>query len=147
MHPVLFQLHTPFGNHPIYAYGLMLGLAVLAGWYVMHLAARRLRIDERVVENAYAFGALAALVGGRLAYVAANRAAFPTLLDALMPMHGGLLGPGAFAAGALAAHLVARRAGVSSLLHVRVRLRHTPRFERAEVAHSDGYVSAVQRSA
>jgi phosphatidylglycerol:prolipoprotein diacylglycerol transferase len=115
MHPVLFHLHTPWGQHPVYAYGVMLGLAVIVGWYAVHRMARRLGIDDATIEDSYAASIVAALVGGRVFFVIANRHEFASFGEMISPSHGGLLAPGAWLAGTLAVVVIARRRGERAL--------------------------------
>lgn len=115
MHPVLFELTTPWGERPVYSFGLFLGLAVLLGWYTLRRAGREHALDEVMLENAYAATVLAALLGGRIGYVFSNPRAFPTFLSALSPSRGGLLASSAILFGLVAALVVARRSGARPL--------------------------------
>ncbi|MGD8863845.1 MAG: prolipoprotein diacylglyceryl transferase [Myxococcales bacterium] len=70
MHPVLFTIPTPWGEQPIYSYGLMLGLSLVLGWQlVARVAARVDGLDEDEVGNAYFVAAVCGLLGARLLYV------------------------------------------------------------------------------
>jgi phosphatidylglycerol:prolipoprotein diacylglycerol transferase len=78
MHPVLFTIPAPWGEQPIYSYGLMLGLSLVLGWQiVVRVAARVDGLDEDEVGNAYFVAAVSGLLGARLLFAALN----PELLE------------------------------------------------------------------
>lgn len=114
MHPILFHLPTPWGPQPIFAYGLMLSLSILAGWLLtVRLAARRDGLPEDAVSTACLLAALAGLLGGRLLYVAVN----PMLLEEggtrwYQLTSGGSMAFGGFFAGLLAVAVYARLKGL-----------------------------------
>lgn len=113
MHPILFTLRLASHDVPIYGYGTMLGLALLAGWYAAVRAARRLPLDSVTAGNIYAAVLLASLFAARVGYLLANVRSFDSFADALSPSHGGLLGLGAVVGGLTAGAYVARRLELS----------------------------------
>lgn len=109
MHPILFQLPTPFGPLPVYAYGTMLGLSILLGWYAMRTAGRRYDLDPDVAGNAYALAVFLALVGARLGFALADRSLLRPASELFSPAHGGLALTSGLLAGGLGLALLARR--------------------------------------
>jgi phosphatidylglycerol:prolipoprotein diacylglycerol transferase len=100
MLPVLFTLETPWGALPIYAYGTLLGVALIAGYHwVLWLGARRGELDQARLSSATLWAALAGLCGARLLYVLENREAFSygsarvyDITSGGVSAYGGLLG-------------------------------------------------------
>lgn len=103
---------------PLYAYGAMLTVSLVAGFALtVSLAVRRGIVRARAVE-CYLLTALAAVVGARVLYVLTNLAEFrdtQTHRLLLAPMfalrNGGLVAYGGFLFGAVASALYAKRAG------------------------------------
>ena len=106
MHPVLFQI--PVAGWPIYSYGVMLGLSMIAGWYVSLALASRDGLDREVMANAVVYSLIAALVGARLLYVVANPDHFQSFGDLLNVRQGGLVAYGGFLGGLLASWIYCR---------------------------------------
>ncbi len=73
MLPILFTLPMPWGPQPIYSYGVLLGLSLIAGFQIVVRVARRDGLGEDVAGNAALIAAVAGIVGARLLYVAENR--------------------------------------------------------------------------
>jgi phosphatidylglycerol:prolipoprotein diacylglycerol transferase len=73
VHPVLFTLPLPWGPQPIYAYGLMLGLALVAGFQIAARLGARERLDEGLLGTATVLATLGGLAGARALYVATNQ--------------------------------------------------------------------------
>jgi phosphatidylglycerol:prolipoprotein diacylglycerol transferase len=74
MLPILFTLSTPWGHQPIYAYGVLLGVALIAGYpLLMRTGARDPAWSAELLGNAYIVTALSALAGARALYVLENR--------------------------------------------------------------------------
>ena len=65
MHPILFKL----GSWPIYAYGVLLALAYLAGLQVAVVRARRMGLDGSRVMDLGIYLIIAALIGAKLMLV------------------------------------------------------------------------------
>lgn len=77
MLPVLFTLPTPWGPQPIYAYGVLLGLSLIAGYQIaVRVAVRTDDLSEDLGGSAYLAAALCGIAGARLLYVVENRATF-----------------------------------------------------------------------
>ncbi len=115
MHPILFHLHTPFGPVPVYAFGTMLGLAILLGWYTVRSNARRFDVDVESAGNAYALCVFLALIAGRLSFLLVDPAMVRAPASWLAPTRGGLLGVGAVLGAGLGLWLIARRHGIPLL--------------------------------
>ena len=99
MHPVLFNL--PFFDIPMHAYGVMLGLALVAGFYLTGHLATGDGIDRVFVRRAYVWTAISALLGARLLFWVANPQllADAGLLDIFVSGQGGLVAYGGFLGG------------------------------------------------
>jgi phosphatidylglycerol:prolipoprotein diacylglycerol transferase len=75
MLPILFTLPMPWGPQPIYSYGVLLGLSLIAGFQiVVRLGTRKDGLREDTLGNAALIAALTGVAGARLLYVAENRA-------------------------------------------------------------------------
>lgn len=103
MHPVLFELPTPFGTQPVYAYGVMLGLSLLFGWQIVMLLGRRDGLAAGLLGDVYLTAALAGILGARLLYVATNLEEVGSPAQWLDLRGGGLVAYGGFIAGFLGA--------------------------------------------
>lgn len=110
MSPILFHL----GSYPVYAFGAMLGLALIAGYQVCLHYARRDGLAEDAVGNALLLGAVAGLAGARAAYVLADPEVFEDGANVLDIQTGGLMGYGGIVAGfaVAAAYLSFKRASI-----------------------------------
>jgi phosphatidylglycerol---prolipoprotein diacylglyceryl transferase len=77
MLPILFTLEMPWGPQPIYSYGLLLGLSLVAGYFVTaRVGARMDGMREDLLGGAYVSAAASGIVGARLLYVFENRERF-----------------------------------------------------------------------
>src|SRR5678815_5531027 len=65
MHPILFEVHS----WPVYAYGVLLAVAYLAGLQMAVVRARRLGIDSNRVLDLGIYLIIAALIGAKLMLV------------------------------------------------------------------------------
>jgi phosphatidylglycerol:prolipoprotein diacylglycerol transferase len=116
MHPILFKIPLPhwklpawlaakLGSEylpsafPIYAYGVMLGLSLVVGWYISLGLAKRDGLPREAMANNYVFTAVAAIVGARLLYILTNLDEFHTWKDYLSIRSGGLVAYGGFLGG------------------------------------------------
>ncbi|MDP9034000.1 MAG: prolipoprotein diacylglyceryl transferase [Myxococcota bacterium] len=88
-------------NIPIYAYGVMLGLSLVVGWYLSLPLAERDGLPKETMANCYVVTALAALVGSRVLYVVTNPDEFKSLSDLFELRNGGLVAYGGFIGGLL----------------------------------------------
>ena len=105
MHPVLFHLS---GGAPVYAYGFMLGLAVVVGWNLSIVLAARGGLDAPRVAWGAGVIALLAILGSRLLHLIVNPAewAHPA---AWLDFGGGIVAYGGFLGGTLGAGLAFAR--------------------------------------
>lgn len=117
MHPVLFEVPSPWGPLPIFSYGVMLGFSLVVAWYlVMYLGTRKEGIPREQMANAFIVTAIVAIVGARLLYVITNPHEFtddPLRFFALR--EGGLVAYGGFLGGLLGSFWYWRSKEVSLL--------------------------------
>src|ERR1700722_9410186 len=78
-------------NVPIYAYGVMLGLSLVVGWYLTLPLAERDGLPKETMANCYVVTALAALAGSRILFAITNPEQFTTPSDLLALRNGGLV--------------------------------------------------------
>jgi len=88
-------------NLPIYAYGVMLGLSLVVGWYLTLPLAERDGLPKETMANCYVFTALAAIAGSRILYAITNSDEFKSPLDIFALRNGGLVAYGGFIGGLL----------------------------------------------
>ena len=111
MHPILFYIPSPWGAVPVYSYGVMLGLSLVAAWYlVMWLGATREGMDRDVMSTTFIVTAVAAIVGSRVLYVATNLGEFHSFGDYFALRQGGLVAYGGFLGGLAGSYFFLRRA-------------------------------------
>lgn len=105
MQPVLFTLQGPWGPQPVYAYGALLGLALVAGLPIVRgLLARHGGPDPEVVSTAYVIAAVSGLIGARALYVLENRELLDESVGRWFDItRGGVTAYGAFLGGLLGA--------------------------------------------
>ena len=73
MFPVLFVIPTPWGELPVYSYGVLLGTSLLVAWYlIMWLGEKREGLSREVMGNCFLITAMTAIVGARALYVITN---------------------------------------------------------------------------
>jgi phosphatidylglycerol---prolipoprotein diacylglyceryl transferase len=70
MKPILFTI--PLVELPVYAYGVMLGLAFITCWYLTLHFANRQRMPYREVTTALVLAIVFALIGARIAHIISN---------------------------------------------------------------------------
>ncbi len=97
---------------PIYSYGVMLGISLVAGWYLTLTLAERDGLPKEVMANCYVITALSAVAGSRLLYVATNLDVFHTFADVFDIRRGGLAVYGGFLGGYLASWAYLRPNGL-----------------------------------
>ncbi len=111
---------APWESLPIYSYGVMLGLSLVAGWYIVLGLMRRqcpetdkARIEEymRHMADCYVFTAFTAVAGSRVLYILTNLSEFPTLWSMLKLRSGGLVAYGGFLGGLLGSIIFLRSKG------------------------------------
>src|SRR5579872_4621156 len=86
-------------NLPIYAYGVMLGLSLVVGWYLTLPLAERDGLPKETMANCYVITALAALAGSRILYILTNPEEFHSVWDLFALRNGGLVAYGGFIGG------------------------------------------------
>jgi phosphatidylglycerol---prolipoprotein diacylglyceryl transferase len=86
-------------NLPIYAYGVMLGLSLVVGWYLSLPLAARDGLPRETMANCYVVTALAALAGSRILYAVTNADEFRSAWDLFALRNGGLVAYGGFIGG------------------------------------------------
>jgi prolipoprotein diacylglyceryl transferase len=99
MHPILFEIPTPWGAVPIYSYGVMLGTSMIIAWYVVMWIGQRDGFDRETLANTFLVTAVSALVGARLLYIATNPHEFDSLGSVFALRRGGLVAYGGFLGG------------------------------------------------
>ncbi len=96
MHPVLFEL--PFGL-PVYGYGFMLCLSVVAGRLLaLHLAERD-GLDPALMNRATVWALAGAVIGARLLFVVTNLDQIDRFIDIFAFWKGGVVAYGGFLGG------------------------------------------------
>jgi phosphatidylglycerol---prolipoprotein diacylglyceryl transferase len=86
-------------NLPIYAYGVMLGLSLVVGWYLTLPLAEKDGLPKETMANCYVVTALAALAGSRVLYMVTNPDEFKSPFDLFALRNGGLVAYGGFIGG------------------------------------------------
>ena len=86
-------------NVPIYAYGVMLGVSLVVGWYLTLPLADKDGLPKETMANCYVVTALAALAGARVLYVMTNQDEFKSIWDLFALRNGGLVAYGGFLGG------------------------------------------------
>ncbi len=86
---------------PIYAYGVMLGLSLVVGWYLTLPFAAKDGLPKETMANCYVVTALAALAGSRVLYIVTNPDEFKSVWDLFALRNGGLVAYGGFLGGLL----------------------------------------------
>jgi phosphatidylglycerol:prolipoprotein diacylglycerol transferase len=86
---------------PIYAYGVMLGLSLIVGWYLTLPLSERDGLPKETMANCYVVTALAALAGSRILYAVTNPDEFKSFGDLFALRNGGLVAYGGFIGGLL----------------------------------------------
>jgi phosphatidylglycerol:prolipoprotein diacylglycerol transferase len=107
---------------PIYSYGVMLGLSLVAGWYiVLGLMDRQYKETDPAkraeyrskMADCYVFTAFFAVAGSRVLYILTNLSEFPTIESMLRLRSGGLVAYGGFLGGLLGSIIYLKRNGFS----------------------------------
>lgn len=86
-------------NVPIYAYGVMLGMSLVVGWYLTLPLAERDGLPKETMANCYVVTALAAIAGSRILYIVTNPDEFKSIWDLFALRNGGLVAYGGFIGG------------------------------------------------
>ncbi len=113
MHPILLRL--PF-DLPVYSYGVMLGLSILAGWFISRwFAERKDGFDPALTSTLYMTTIVSAIVGARLLYVLTNLERFDSFADLFKLNQGGLVAYGGFIGGYVGSAIYCRAHKLSIL--------------------------------
>jgi len=107
MYPVLLEI--PWLGWPIFSYGVMLGLAIIIGWYLTMFFAERDGLPREMMGSCYFWGILGSLAGARLLYLIANPGRIDRLEDLFNLRQGGLVAYGGFLGGLGACYIFCRR--------------------------------------
>jgi phosphatidylglycerol---prolipoprotein diacylglyceryl transferase len=86
---------------PIYSFGVMLALSLIAGWYLTLYLADKAALPKETMANCYVLTAIVALICSRLAFAALNPDKFSGVEDLLAIRKGGYSAFGGFLGGAL----------------------------------------------
>lgn len=109
MHPVLFEIPTPWGDQYVYSYGVMLTVSLLTGLFiVMRLGVNKENFDRETLANCFLITAVSAIVGARVLYIVTNLDSFDSALGWFDLRSGGLVAYGGFLGGAVGAALYLR---------------------------------------
>ena len=104
MHPVLFEIPMPWGDQPVYSYGVMLGTSLLVAWYtIMYLGEKKETLSAEVMRNTFIVTAITAILFARLLYALTNLDEFHSLGDLFNLQGGGLVAYGGFLGGLVGA--------------------------------------------
>lgn len=106
MFPVLFEI--PGIGWPIYSYGVMLGISIIAGWYLTLGLAERDGLPRRLMGSCYFWGIAVALAGARVLYLITNPDEFNDIGDFFRFREGGLVAYGGFLGGLLGSYAYCR---------------------------------------
>ncbi len=104
---------APWESLPIYSYGVMLGLSLVVGWYLVLGLTDRQGLPRDKMADCYVFTAFMAVAGSRVLYILTNLQEFPTLWSMLQLRSGGLVAYGGFLGGLLGSIIYLRRNGFS----------------------------------
>jgi phosphatidylglycerol:prolipoprotein diacylglycerol transferase len=100
MHPILFKIPTPWGELPIWSYGVMLGLSMIVAWYtIMYLGQKKEGLSQELMGNTFMVTAVSALTGARLLYILTNLEEFGDFSHWFSFSSGGLVAYGGFLGG------------------------------------------------
>jgi phosphatidylglycerol---prolipoprotein diacylglyceryl transferase len=115
VHPILFEIPTPWGSFPVYSYGVMLGSSLILAWYIVMWLGEREGFKREVLSNTFMATAVSAIVGARLLYIITNPGEFHSIVDLLALRRGGLVAYGGFLGGLVGAMVYLRIAHGSLL--------------------------------
>jgi len=115
MHPILFEIPTPWGHQPIYAYGVLLGLSLIVGWQLSLRLCEQVGIEPNAAGDVYLMSAIVGLIGARALYIFANRDDFESVAQWFNLQSGGLIAYGGLIAGFISASLHQRSRRASAL--------------------------------
>lgn len=107
MHPILFTI--PGINLPIYSYGVMLGISLIVGWYVVLGLGKRDGLSREWMSSCYIWTAVFAIAGARILYILTNLNEFDNPIRIFQFREGGLVAYGGFIGGLFGSWWYARK--------------------------------------
>ena len=115
MYPIMFRI--PFIELPIYSYGVMLGLSLVVGWYLVMYLGGKDGLPKDKMAACFIWTAASAILGSRILYVITNPAEYRDagLLDVLNLRKGGLVAYGGFLGGFIGSTVYLRLQKISLL--------------------------------
>lgn len=115
MYPVLFTI--PGIDMPIYSYGVMLGLSLVVGWYLVMRLGTADGLPKEKLAVCYVWTAVFAMVGARLLYIVTNVPEFSGggLMDLFNVRKGGLVAYGGFLGGFVGSWIYLKRSKIRLL--------------------------------
>ena len=109
MHPVLFEIPTPWGDQYVYSYGVMLTISLLMGLFIVtRLGVNKENFDRETLTNSFLITAISAIVGSRILYIVTNLDSFNSPAGWFDLRSGGLVAYGGFLGGAVGAAVYLR---------------------------------------
>ena len=93
---------------PIYSYGAMLCLSLIAGWFLTLRLAEQDGLPRDTMANCYFVTAVGALIGARVLYVLTNPGEFEGTADLFNVRRGGMVAYGGFLGGFVASWIFLR---------------------------------------
>ncbi len=115
MYPILFTI--PGINLPIYSYGVMLGLSLVVGWYIIMFLGKRDGLPSDKLASCFIWTVIAAILGARLLYIVTNFSDYKdaNLIDMLNLRKGGLVAYGGFIGGTFGSWIYLKKHGMHLL--------------------------------
>ena len=115
MYPILFRI--PFIELPIYSYGVMLGLSLVVGWYLVMYLGGKDGLPKDKMAACFIWTAAFAILGSRVLYILTNLSEYRNagLFDLLNFRKGGLVAYGGFLGGFLGSVIYLRFQKISML--------------------------------
>jgi phosphatidylglycerol---prolipoprotein diacylglyceryl transferase len=115
VHPILFRI--PVIELPIYSYGVMLGLSLVVGWYLVMYLGTKDGLAKDKMSACFIWTAVSAILGARVLYILTNLSEYQGegLVDILNLRKGGLVAYGGFLGGFLGSWIYMRRQNIRLL--------------------------------
>jgi phosphatidylglycerol:prolipoprotein diacylglycerol transferase len=115
MYPILFTI--PIIDLPIYSYGVMLGLSLVVGWYLIMFLGKRDGLPPDKLASCFIWTVVAAILGARFLYIVTNFGDYQdaNLIDMLNLRKGGLVAYGGFIGGTLGSWIYLKKHGMHLL--------------------------------
>jgi len=115
MYPILFKI--PYIHMPIYSYGVMLGLSIVIGWYLVAYMGVKEGFKKEILGECYVWTAIAAIAGSRVLYILTNPQDYSdgNIIDMINIRKGGLVAYGGFIGGFLGSWIYLKRKKINLL--------------------------------